>query len=875
MAFCLTRDQENNLRSAFVSGKLDPFKLEKLPSSEARRAVLEKFVDPENAANINSLFESKLLLKNQITGYKTWVKSLIGVKPKIKRDLLTKIDRLKELSLLNPIEIKSFNEDLIRTRLGVNLTFEEAKKINNLAKVVEDFKEKTDPTKSDISLGRAKIDLIEYVNSLKPLNRRLVTNVAGIPRSIMASLDLSAPLNQGWGMISRKRFYTALGSMLKTVKSENNFKNLQAWIITHPDYETANKSGLRITEIGNNLNKREEEFMSNLVDRVPGISASQRAYVGFLNKLRMDSYSDLLRKAEISGENVEPGSPAAKDLANIVNSFTGGASVGKVEGAVPFLNALFFSPRKIKSTINMINPMTYLDKKTSKTARIEATRNLIGSLAVSASVIALHALLTGEEPEKDPTSSNFGKIRSGDTRMDVTGGNATYVNFLSRIILGRIKTNSGTSRKLGTGYGETSAFDIIAQFVRYKLSPNASFLVDAVTGANAIGEEKTITQSALDRFKPLFLESVIELLDSDAEGKFGFVLGGLFGAGLNTYSLDADWAKKTTKEMINFRDQVGDKKFKEASEKYNKEYDEWFVKVVEKQDYKNLSDEGKEKTIADAKKAIKKKILDEYGYDPTDEKPDTLEELKEKDVIEKLKPLQSMIDKAVKVIAKIDLVSDALASEGREGMSPEQRTRFDEIKQRINGLVGLIASRRKSKLLSPQRIDVLTDEVNRLMKEGNDLLTAPAPPEEPGQKTYKVVNNIGKNPKFSEVKPKDSVDTAIRNAAKEFNVPSELLFDISFAESTLDTTKQNNKSTAGGLFQFLDASWKQAMRELGLPEDTPKTDEVASARAAAMVISKGRLSWWDASKKDPENNQRWGDYYTDEELKLYDRRLKK
>jgi hypothetical protein len=327
--------------------------------------------------------------------------------------------------------------------------------------------------------------------------------------------------------------------------------------------------------------------------------------------------------------------------------------------------------------------------------------------------------------------------------------------------------------------------------------------------------------------------------------------------------------------MINFRDQVGDKKFKEASEKYNKEYDEWFVKVVEKQDYKNLSDEGKEKTIADAKKAIKKKILDEYGYDPTDEKPDTLEELKEKDVIEKLKPLQSMIDKAVKVIAKIDLVSDALASEGREGMSPEQRTRFDEIKQRIDGLVGLIASRRKSKLLSPQRIDVLTDEVNRLMKEGNDLLTAPAPPEEPGQKTYKVVNNIGKNPKFSEVKPKDSVDTAIRNAAKEFNVPSELLFDISFAESTLDTTKQNNKSTAGGLFQFLDASWKQAMRELGLPEDTPKTDEVASARAAAMVISKGRLSWWDASKKDPENNQRWGDYYTDEELKLYDRRLKK
>jgi len=636
MAFCLTKDQENKLRDAFVSKKLNPFKLGKM-SSEQRRAKLEQFIDPENAANVNSLFESKLLLKNQITGFKTWARNLVGVKPKVKRDLLTKINRLSEIGVLDPKELQSFKEDLVRTRLGINLTFEEAKTVNDLSKIVDDFKEKTDPTKSDIQLGRAKIDLIDYVNSLKPTKRNLAINIAGLPRSIMASLDLSAPLNQGWGMISRKRFYTSLGSMLKTVKSENNFKNLQAWIITHPDYDTAKRAGLRITEIGDNLNNREEEFMSNLVDRVPGISASQRAYVGFLNKLRMDSFSDLLRKAEVKGENTEPGSPAAKDLANVVNSFTGGAGVGKVEGAVPLLNALFFSPRKIKSTINMINPATYVNPKTSKTARIDATRNLIGSLVMSASIIALYSLLTGEEPEKDPTSSNFGKIRSGDTRMDVTGGNATYANFLSRLIFGRIKTNSGISRKLGTGYGETSAFDLIAQFIRYKLSPNSSFLVDAVSGENAIGEEKTISQSVIDRFKPLFLDSVVELLDSDTEGKFAFVLGGLFGAGLNTYSADADWTQKNTKEMVNFRDQVGEKEFREANEEYNKEYDKWFEETREKQDYQNLTDEGKKKLITSSRENFKKKILDEYGFDRTEE-PDTAEELDEKERIELLKP---------------------------------------------------------------------------------------------------------------------------------------------------------------------------------------------------------------------------------------------
>ena len=65
MAFCLTIDQENKLKEAFVSGKLDPFKLSEM-TSEQRRSTIEKFIDAENAANVNSLFESKLLLKNQV-----------------------------------------------------------------------------------------------------------------------------------------------------------------------------------------------------------------------------------------------------------------------------------------------------------------------------------------------------------------------------------------------------------------------------------------------------------------------------------------------------------------------------------------------------------------------------------------------------------------------------------------------------------------------------------------------------------------------------------------------------------------------------------------------------------------------------------------
>ncbi len=240
----------------------------------------------------------------------------------------------------------------------------------------------------------------------------------------------------------------------------------------------------------------------------------------------------------------------------------------------------------------------------------------------------MYSLLTGRQQESTPTSSDFGKIRSGDTRLDVSGGNATYLSLLSRIITQKMKGSSGISKELGTGFGQTSAFDLIAQFTRYKLSPNASFFVDAVAKANAIGEKKTVTESAIDRFKPMFANSVVELLKSDTEGKFALALTALFGAGLNTYSQTTDWGESTSKEITQFKEKVGDTKFQRANDQYNKDYTEWLDKTTETQEYNNLSDEGKQKLTTDAKAKIKEKIFKEYGFKYKQEKKKTTEETK-------------------------------------------------------------------------------------------------------------------------------------------------------------------------------------------------------------------------------------------------------
>ena len=141
MAWCLTRDQETRFRNALVSKKIDPFKLAEM-ASEQRLALFEQYVDSENAININSLFESKLLLKNQVTGFKNWAKRAVGMKPEVKRDLLSKIERLDDLGVLTPEKMNGFMADLAKTRLGFGITFEEAKTINQLSEDRGESKEK-------------------------------------------------------------------------------------------------------------------------------------------------------------------------------------------------------------------------------------------------------------------------------------------------------------------------------------------------------------------------------------------------------------------------------------------------------------------------------------------------------------------------------------------------------------------------------------------------------------------------------------------------------------------------------------------------------------------------------------------------------------
>jgi soluble lytic murein transglycosylase-like protein len=110
----------------------------------------------------------------------------------------------------------------------------------------------------------------------------------------------------------------------------------------------------------------------------------------------------------------------------------------------------------------------------------------------------------------------------------------------------------------------------------------------------------------------------------------------------------------------------------------------------------------------------------------------------------------------------------------------------------------------------------------------------------------------------------------INQAAQQYGIPPELLFDLAFSESGFNPQAQNPESTASGLFQITQPTWLDVLRMaqtpnsgLNLEQEATPMDPESAALAAAFLISLGQLGRWGASQGG------WGQFYSPEELAPY------
>jgi hypothetical protein len=235
------------------------------------------------------------------------------------------------------------------------------------------------------------------------------------------------------------------------------------------------------------------------------------------------------------GKTFENSPELYKGLARFINNATGRGGLGPLEQSAQVLNTAFFSPRLIASRLNLINPVFYT--KLPKEVRIMALKDMAKLVGFGASILGL-AAAAGAQVEKDPRSSDFGKIKVGNTRWDMWGGFQQYARIFAQLMSGQTKSsNTGEVYDLkGDKFPYKTRLDQLGSFFRGKLAPVPGLAVDLLAGKNVVGQEIDPVNKAYELFVPMIAQDIQDAWkEQGAKSLLTVGVPSSLGVGVTTY----------------------------------------------------------------------------------------------------------------------------------------------------------------------------------------------------------------------------------------------------------------------------------------------------------------------------------------------------
>lgn len=569
--FCLPQVAVDKFTNALRSGKIDPYKLNKLSSAE-RRSIFEDIVGKDGAKQVNAEFESKILLKNQKLAYTNWAKKTAGLTPETRRDLLSQIGRLDHV--LNPDEEKPFLQDLASKRLGFEVNRNEAKNISDLSNKVTETEAKAKPEgtfssdKERLSYGMAKVELENYINDLKlsgakistknpfKLAGRAVKATPGFLTSSLATFDNSFFGRQGiksllsvrGAPIWTKNFLKSWGDIGRELGGKGKALDLiKADIYSRPN--ALNGVYRRMGKEAGLDALTEEAFPSHAPEKIPLFGrlfkASEAAYNGGALRMRADLADKFVKMGVKNGLETKSAEDM-KGIGTLVGSMTGRGSLGR---GVPTNTAghWLFAPKFLKANLNTLT-LHALDKNATVFTRKEAAKNLLGIITTVGSALTIAHALNPKSVELDPRSTHFGKINIFGHWTDITGGMGSMLTLASRLVPtyskghqsslpGFLPNNLGFFSKSAAGnlgdetsgkYGAQTALDTFANFWEGKSAPVPSTIFQVWNGKNYNQQTPTPKNIVENTTEPITIQNIGQLND---KGKAD-LLGSLIADGL-------------------------------------------------------------------------------------------------------------------------------------------------------------------------------------------------------------------------------------------------------------------------------------------------------------------------------------------------------
>lgn len=446
--------------------------------------------------------------------------------------------------------------------------------VESYSKVVRRKMEERDKLRKRFEAARASYEYRKR-SSVARLTSDIF-EILGEVKSIAGALDFSSVLRQGgqltWAhpLLFAKNFRKMLSVFLNEDKAQAAMDEIRS----RPNAKYYEAAGVDFTDWGRDAVNKDDRFLLNQYRRITGwkplrvsVEASERAFSMYLNLMRADVFDHLVA-ASTYGDASKMSQKALEAIGDFINigsqrgAFHSHSEFEKaVKFSVPFLNSFLWSPRNVISRFQFLWQTAKLAMPWANPYGDKALRGLFakellryfGGVAVAITFAKfISDLIRGDDepPEDlvlDPRSSEFLKVKFGNTRVDFLSGLAQSIVFSARMapkwIGGGMTVNArGEARP-------TDHTAVLGRFLRSKFSPAMGIIWDMGTGSTFDKQEITysnpfaynkdeagIVSYIAGQIFPLTLSDLWEQASQSGLSNAAITsIGTILGLGANTY----------------------------------------------------------------------------------------------------------------------------------------------------------------------------------------------------------------------------------------------------------------------------------------------------------------------------------------------------
>ena len=503
---------------------------EKLPSLRAEQELVAQ--EPFARARGGKItYEQALLESEKALGEVPGIRAGFAVKARQitteeMEEFFTKIDSWAERGLVEKDTIGAMRNTL----LGIDLP--EPHHLRDFAKV----------------FGKDFATAIGKYAKLPRSRKEAIIDAMNIPRSIIASWDISAVARQGsiLSLLHPTQVPKWFGRQIKALLSEKWSLEIDDAMRADPLFKEFSASGAYIAPLREaTFTTAEELFASRLAHRVPGIRRSERAFATYLNQARFDSFKSAYNAMTAQGATAKD----FKLLGEFLDIVSGrGRIPASMERFMPVLNLSLFSPRFQASILQLPRQLGRMLLSDNPYMRKEAAKALVTFVGGGAGLLALLNGTGRAKVEIDPRSGDFGKIKIGETRLDIWRGYVQYARFVAQLLTGERKSAYGNMSK-------AERQEIAWRFLQSKASPAFGLMVDLLRGELYFGQPifKDTTgflKAAREKVIPLAVQDIIDAMEQSGTNGALVAAPALLGVGALTYINDFVKVKeKIAREM--------------------------------------------------------------------------------------------------------------------------------------------------------------------------------------------------------------------------------------------------------------------------------------------------------------------------------------